>query len=174
MWLVLAAGAVFAVALGQEARAQEVCVQCDGPLATYRCQIADLDKVGQFRGRDRAIEYVCITELARQGRHDRCRVARDFGNVCLGDQRRLSWSARANDVEAKGAPAPDGAQGSSENVESEKSGPPRTLVEVARNTVEQSKKTAKSAGEKIEKAGDAVGGAVKKTWNCLVSFFSVC
>jgi hypothetical protein len=64
-------------------------------------------------------------------------------------------------------------------------GPPRTLEELARKSVEQStdqlqsagktvKDTAKTAGQQIEKAGDAVGGAVKKTWTCLASLFTNC
>jgi hypothetical protein len=73
---------------------------------------------------------------------------------------------------------------------------PRTVEELASETYEASKEglkkagesvsgaaqkageavtgTAKSAGEKIGEAGSAVGGAAKKTWNCLTSLFQDC
>lgn len=166
---IAAAALVVAVAV-PPAAAQEVCVQCDGPMGRYRCTIAELDKVGQFKGRAKAMEYVCVTELARIGRHERCRVNRDAGSVCLGEQRVLSLSgpsAAPAETAANGAvPAEDGGRAKNE--------PPRTLVEAARNTMDLSKKTAKDAGDQISQAGEAVGGAVKKTWNCLVTLFSGC
>lgn len=152
------------------ALAQETCIQCDGPSALYRCVIQDSDKAGQFKGRGKAVEFLCVTELARLGRHERCRAARDFGNVCLGDQRILSWSgARDGEGEVVGAGPADVEKRPTAGNE-----PPRTLVEAARNTVEQSKTVAKKTGESIEQAGEAVGGAVKKTWTCLVTLFSSC
>lgn len=154
----------------QLASAQEVCVQCEGPVSRYRCTIAEADKVGQFKGRGKAMEYVCVTELARIGRHERCRVNRDAGNVCLGEQRVLSLSGPS---EAPTEAAANGAVEAGEGGRA-KNEPPRTLVEAARNTVDLSKKTAKDAGDQIGQAGEAVGGAVKKTWNCLVTLFSAC
>ncbi len=63
--------------------------------------------------------------------------------------------------------------------------PPQTVQELAEKAAEDSKKgvnkagkfvvdTAKSTGKQIEKAGEAVGGAAKKTWDCVVSLFSKC
>lgn len=165
--------ALICAAVCQPAAAQEICVECDGPVAMYRCALPDLERSPQFRGSGRAIEYLCITEMARQGKHQRCRVARDFGNVCLGDQKAVSLS------NLSATPPPD--SGSVDPAAPLKApagqtadGAPKTLAEVARITVEESKKTAKSAGEQIENAGSAVGGAVKKTWGCLLSFFSAC
>lgn len=46
-------------------------------------------------------------------------------------------------------------------------GPPRTVEELA-------KQAAKSSQESLEKAGEAVGGAAKKTWTCLTSLLTDC
>lgn len=162
--LALAILTILAV-FGSPAAAQDLCVQCDGPSAMYRCSIADIDKAGSFPGRGKAIEYVCLTQLARQGPHERCRLARNYGNVCLGDQRTVSWEAPREGEPAEPPPA---------KAERPSSEPPRTLAEVARNTVEGSKQAVKKTGEQIEQAGDAVGGAMKKTWNCLITLFQAC
>lgn len=162
LWLLLAVAA-----FGHSAAAQDLCVQCDGPSAMYRCSIADIDKAGSFPGRGKAIEYVCLTQLARQGPHERCRVSHNHGNVCLGDQRTVSWET-PRDGQAPAAAVPP------TKVERPTNEPPRTLAEVARNTVEGSKQAVKKTGEQIEQAGDAVGGAMKKTWSCLITLFSAC
>lgn len=173
--LVSTAAALMAAAIVQPAWAQEVCVQCDGPTATYRCSVGGSDRVGEFRGRGAVIEYACISELARLGKHERCRVAKNFGSSCLGDPRTvsLSGSGSAGELGAGGQDVDPQAE-AAKQAERARNEPPRTLVEAARKTVEQTKSTAQEAGKKLEQAGDAVGGAFKKTWTCIISIFSSC
>jgi hypothetical protein len=174
--------------LALPAMGAETCVVCSEPAATYRCAIEGADRYAQYRGSDRVIQYVCITELVKSGGHARCSVGRNAGGACVGELKVL----RAGDALAAAAEAavrdaserfdrPQTVQPSSPPSDQ----PPRTLEELARKTVEQSggqlqsagktmNDTAKTAGRQIEKAGDAVGGAVKKTWTCLASLFTDC
>jgi hypothetical protein len=159
---------------------------CTTPSATYRCAIEGTERVAQYRGSSRVIQYLCITELAKIGGHASCSVGRNTGAACIGELKVLRADealAAAEAVVRDGNPPPGPPQ--TEPGPPPGSGPPRTLEELARRTVEQSgdqfqnagktvKDSAKSAGQQIEKAGDAVGGAVKKTWTCLTSLFTNC
>jgi len=171
----------------QPAAGAEVCVVCSEPAASYRCAIEGADRFAQFRGTDRVLQYLCITELAKAGGHARCDANRNSGALCTGVK---TVRVRAEDVLAKAAALRSGSldvqpqqQGAQPKLPAD--GPPKTLEEMARKTVEQSRDqlqtagksvndTAKTAGQQIGKAGDAVGGAVKKTWGCLVSLFTDC
>jgi hypothetical protein len=172
--------------LAQPATAQETCVVCTTPAATYRCAIEGSERVAQYRGSTRVMQYLCITELAKLGGHASCSVGRGSGAACMGELKVLRADdalAAAEAVVRDGNPPPGPPQ--NEPGPPSGSGPPRTLEELARRTVEQSsdqfqnagktvKDTAKTAGQQIEKAGDTVGGAVKKTWSCLTSLFTNC
>ncbi|HXF54244.1 MAG TPA: hypothetical protein VNK52_08995 [Hyphomicrobiaceae bacterium] len=168
-------------------RGAEICVICTSPPATYRCTVEGAERVTHLRGSDRVLQYVCITELAKLGGHASCSVDRRSSGICFGELKVLqagdalaAAEAAVGEASRRSAPPADTrADGPSDE------GPPRTLEELARKSVEQSstqlknagravKETAKSAGEQIEKAGDAVGGAVKKTWTCLKSLFADC
>lgn len=173
------------LALAGTAAAQEYCVQCNGPAATYACTVKDSDRLGKFRGSDRVLQYVCITELARIGGHESCRARRD-GGACPGEARVIDFK-QPTPGELAGlpqAPEPASTAPGTPSVDPQQ-GPPQTLEELARRTVTSSKeqidaagqkvsKTAKSAGEGIESTGKAVGGAFKKTWDCLASLFKSC
>ena len=53
------------------AEAQETCVICSGPTAVYRCTIEKSDKIARFGSMaDKAIQTVCIKEMARTGGHE--------------------------------------------------------------------------------------------------------
>ena len=172
----------------QSVAGAETCVVCTTPAATYRCAIEGADRVAQYRGSDRVLDYVCITELAKSGGHASCSVGRNPGGICMGELKVLRAgdalaAAEAAIGEAGPGPGPGHPQTGQPTPPAD--GPPRTLEELARQSVEQSgdqlqsagkavKDTAKSAGQQIEKAGDAVGGAVKKSWTCLASLFTNC
>ena len=155
---------------GGLAQAQEACIVCAGPAASYRCSIKDSDKAPAFRGSDKVLQFVCVTELAKMGGHESCRVNRDFGTMCIGDPRQLDVTKIGTQPEgaaaAAGTPQVPAKQASD--------GPPKTLEELARRTVATSKDGLSAAEESAKKAGDSVGGAVKKTWNCLASLFTSC
>jgi hypothetical protein len=48
------------------------------------------------------------------------------------------------------------------------------IEEIAEGASEGAAKAAKSAGSAMEKAGNAVGHAAKKTWECISTFFGSC
>ena len=139
-----------------------MCVVCSEPAATYRCAVEHGEKAQQFRGGDRVLQYLCISGLAKAGHHANCRISRDAGAACLGDVRTVS---------ASGVEPGDAAGTNANAVQGPGSGqaeaPPKTLVELARRTKDSVDGSAKSAGS-------AVGGAMKKTWGCLVSLFQEC
>lgn len=166
----LAAALFFGAFGSQHVAAQELCVRCDSPSALYRCTIQNSEKAGEFKGRGKAMEFICLNELARAGAHERCSVARDVGSVCLGDQRVVDGVGVRNSAGELIDPETSKAQAN----ERAKNEPPRTLAEVARNTADLTKKTAKGAGDQINSAGEAVGGAVKKTFNCIFTLFTSC
>ena len=73
------------------AQAQEACVVCSGPPAIYRCTIEKSDRLARFGAvGDKAVQTVCIKELARQGGHATCTVRREAGaTTCDGIQREI-------------------------------------------------------------------------------------
>lgn len=156
------------------AAAQEVCVVCSGPQATYRCTVEKSDRLtrlGTFN--DKAVQAVCTKELARQGGHSSCTARRDAG-PCDGIVRELSLASivdgaaeklqpAAGAPSAPAAPAPPVAPPDNKAAEAPKEGPPRTVEELAKRTSEQSKKNLQG-----------VGDAAAKTWGCVASLFTKC
>lgn len=166
--------------------AQEVCVECSGPAATYKCSVKDSEKISGYRNGGRALEYICITELAKAG-HQTCRVSREFTGTCLGQPRLLDISRPSDQSAVVTEPSSPGASDPSQpaQVRTKEDEPPQTLEELARVTAAKSKQqfeendqkfkeAAKNAGAEIEKAGVAVGDAVKKSVGCLVTLFTQC
>lgn len=152
------------------AGASEVCVSCTGPDTVYRCTVDQSADVASYRYGKRVLQFVCITELARQGNHQKCRVQRGEG-LCLGVERVVSLTAPLDPTAAADASQTAEADGSdgvpAPEATPQKPGPPKTVEELARRTASSSK-------EQLEKTGDAVGGAMKKSWNCLTSLFTQC
>jgi hypothetical protein len=158
-----------------------VCVQCSGPEATYRCAVKDSEQVNRIRGSSRAIEFVCITELAKAGGHQSCRAGNNFSGPCIGEQRLIDLAASGDGVVVGGTRAGGPAAGSvtqpgdiPKAAGPKSVGPPQTLEELARITVSKSKKQIAEADEKVQEAGSAVGKALKKSWACLSSLFTDC
>lgn len=155
------------------ALAQELCIECAGPDVTYRCSVKDSERVAHIRGSGKALEFVCISELARAGGHKSCKVGTGYSGPCIGQPRTIDLSKSGDDVitvtgrpapapgdQAAGQPPPEG-----DAAAQQKKGPPQTLVELARES---------GADESMKKAGQAVGGALKKSWSCLSSLFTDC
>jgi hypothetical protein len=168
--------------------AAEYCVSCSGPDAVYRCKI---EGTPDGPGDDPRAQLLCIRQLAESGAHESCSVARTASYPCPGDLKVIAGPVGeivppAQPVEPaaeSGTPAAP-ADGNVE-VQPAPGAPPKTVEELAGQTVKSSKEglkkagetisgTAEKAGEQIGNAGSAVGNAAKKTWNCLTSFFSDC
>lgn len=194
---IVAAAIAWATSAGvAAAQATEVCVECAEPEKTYVCQIEKSEKVASFRAGLQALQYLCVSELARIGPHARCKARRNADN-CLGtihtvsiaEARRALSGALAPDAPTEPAaekpqggsgPVPGKATGRPQAVTavqptplqptpvpSDKSQPPRTMQELAERTLDASGKQAKDAG-------DAVTTGVSKTWKCIVTLFQKC
>ena len=184
------ASALLALALlAGAASAQEVCVSCSEPDLTYRCTIKDSERAANIRGAGRVLEYLCLTELARAGGHQNCRVSREYSGPCIGQPRQLDL-AKLPEIPPQNSGSQDATAGQSPDGTAEPARtaaprPPRTLEEMAREAGEKSKQqfeaadrsmkqAAKDAGTKIGEAGTAVGDALKKSVVCVVTLFLGC
>jgi hypothetical protein len=157
--------------------AQEVCVVCTAPAAVYRCTVEKAEKLGRLGAiGDKAMQTVCIKELARQSGHATCAVRRDSGPaICEGPERQITIeslldappTAKAEPASAPPAPVAIAPPPAPLKPADPKDGPPKTMQELAQRTGESSKKQLKAVG-------DDVGDAVAKTWNCLTSLFKNC
>ena len=150
--------------------AEEVCVSCSGPAAVYRCTVDEAGKIESYRQAKRVLQLVCITELAREGGHEQCRVRRSGPEGCLGQDRTVSLVSSVDALAAKAeAEAAAGAVYEPETAVEppRKPGPPKTVEELARRTASASK-------EQFQKTGNSVSDAVKKGWGCLTSLFKDC
>jgi hypothetical protein len=195
----IAAVALLASCCAGPALAYEYCVTCEGPPAMYRCVI---DGTPEGAGKDSSSSLYCISQMAAKGRHETCSVARGAPFPCPGftaviaapatpPMQEAPPSAAANAPPAD-APPPHDQPPPAEQHAAEPAPPadtpapvPRTVEELAGQTVKSSKEgiekageaiggTAKKAGEHISNAGSAIGNAASQTWNCITSLFSSC
>jgi hypothetical protein len=185
------------------------CVACSGPSATYRCTIAGMP---DGMPADPASQILCIKQLATSGGHERCSIERFSQENCNGPERIVAGGSvttplvtapKIETPQPAGQPSAKSAAKTLEEGQPEtgpvtgeeaaKDGtpdagtqdPPRTVEELAKNSVSSAKENldkagdavtggAKKAGEQIEGAGSAIGNAAKKSWTCLASLFSDC
>lgn len=198
-WGIRAGGVLLAVvSLAEPVTAGEYCVTCEGPAAMYACVIegalADAPP-------DPRAQVSCIQELARLGGHETCSVPRSAPKPCPGVVRTVAAPSSGISTPDDGhttAPITEPSLAAQENRQpgvapeqpradqpAAELQEPKTVEELAAQTVEASKQglkkagdavtgTAQKAGDSVEKAGSAVGSAAKKTWECLKSIFSDC
>lgn len=169
------------------ALALEYCVTCEGPPAMYRCVI---DGTAEGPGRDPTASLFCISEMAKRGGHQTCGVSRGAPVPCPGLTAVID---PPRDLPRLAAPAPEEVPTfEPEPPVTDVTTPaepakkvPRTVEELAGETVRSSKQglqkageaiggTAKKAGEQIGSAGSAIGSAASQTWTCITSLFSSC
>lgn len=189
----VAVGAGLALAFAEPATALEYCVTCEGPPAMYRCVI---DGTADGPGKDPTASLHCISEMANHGRHATCAVSRGAPFPCPGlttivqqPRNPPSIGAAPRPIEPQAAGEPPAKEAAAEAAPPEQTEQPakvpRTVEELAGQTVKSSKEglqkageaiggTAKKAGEQIGNAGSAIGNAASKTWSCITSLFSSC
>ncbi|MFA5900899.1 MAG: hypothetical protein WC829_17500 [Hyphomicrobium sp.] len=82
-------GILAGVIAAQPARAEEICVACDEPTATYRCTVEQPSEKHQLGG---SLEQeICAKVLAKKGPHQNCHVAiPPEGKTCAGTERIVS------------------------------------------------------------------------------------
>jgi hypothetical protein len=186
------------LAAAASAVAEEYCVVCTQPGATYRCVVDDPVPTTAVDARS---QMICITELAKEGGHESCSVRRAASGPCEGVLRTVSppladppepiEEAAPSTLPPADVPPPAVPPAVTEmpppampeatpaqEVEHKKSKEPKTVEELAKQTLESSKKGLEKAGDAVgstaESAGSAVGNAAKKTWTCLTSLFQDC
>lgn len=176
--------------------ALEYCVTCNGPDATYRCDIA-----GAPQGRAQTGAQIrCISEIAKSGPHQSCSISRNHSGPCEGELRTITLETAA----PSGITGPASAPSSQETAipPDAIATPPGTLIaptlvpappppdapqqatlppadEVPGEPVKDDSgnpigDAARAAGQSIDNAGQAVGNAAKKSWDCVASLFRGC
>ena len=171
------------------------CVSCEGPAAHYACSF---DGVAADAN-DASLKLLCITELAKSGKHASCSIDRKQPSPCPGDTKVMALpdgyqpavlpatEAPANTETPSAGPAQTAPQlkPANETAVEKPEAPPKTVQEmvekgtsntgkVLEKTGETAVDAAKTTGSAVEKAGKAVGDAAKKTWTCITSLFGNC
>jgi hypothetical protein len=177
---------VLTFALVGPAAAQEYCVACSEPNAVYRC-IIDNAKPGGGQ----PLQMLCINTLAQQGGHATCGIKRGTVFDCNGPVKHIPWVAVGTPEEARPVqtappppPKPEQSAGKEPTTgfapapgPATKPGPddpPQTVLELAKRANDQTLEQMKKAGDTVKKAGETVKDATKKSWDCMVSFFTKC
>lgn len=167
------------VAAPSMAAAQSICVDCTDPDRNYRCSIKNAERVQNVRGASRGLEFLCISEIARLNGHKTCRVNTTFSGPCIGQHHEVDLTRSGTDAAEAAKPgdpaeaAKDGATATPASAPAPK-GPPQTVEQLAKETMAKSKEQFSAVDEKMRQAGGAIGDAMKKSWNCVVSLFSKC
>ena len=182
------ATAFLAAGLSGSAIAAEYCVTCEGPPALYRCVV---DGTPEGPGTDSRASLHCISEMARQGQHERCAVSRGAPFPCPGltalvqpqlgaepptghatvpypDPQPPAGTSPAHDIEGAEADTAEAP------VEAPANRVPQTMEELAGQTVKSSKQGLEKAGKVVSQTGSAIGTAATNTWTCITSLFTSC
>lgn len=81
--------ASLSIAAGLSARADELCVACEQPAATYRCAVEQPSD--KFRLGADIEQEVCAKVLSKKGEHQSCRIAAvPAGGSCEGARRSVT------------------------------------------------------------------------------------
>ncbi len=178
----VAFGAITVSAALADGRA--ICVQCMEPDVAYRCQVNASAEHQPFLANDRLIRMACIRHIAKSSGHAACKVSKDQPANCLGEAYTVNISEMAQSyvdrlpsavqkaITPAGRPAAPAQQEASGDADKEQ--PPKTVVEMAKRTAENSQKQLENAGTAVKNAGEFVTGTVKQTWTCLATLFSDC
>lgn len=145
-WVVLGVGS---------ASAQEYCVSCADPVATYRCIIDDARAASGT-----PLQMLCVTQMAERGKHATCAIKRVTVLECDGAIARITLPHIADPVSAATATTPPP--------------PPQPAPKTPDTLVGVVEEAGKASKEGLKSAGKAIGDGAKKTWNCMTSLFSKC
>ena len=148
--------------------AQEYCVSCTQPNAIYRCVIEDARPGGQ------SLTRLCLTALTREGGHAACSVKGGTVFDCNGPIKRVPWTAQESGRVAEPAASEQPANAATAGGKSDAKGEPKTVLDMAKRANENLQKANDGVKEQAQSAGDAIGNASKKTWDCMLSLFSRC
>jgi hypothetical protein len=149
------------------ALAQEYCVACTQPNAVYRCVIEDARPGGQ------SLTRLCLSALTKDGGHANCSVKGGTVFDCNGPIKRVPWTAQETGRVAEPA-APEQANQAAAGAKSTPKGEPKTVVDLAKQANENMQKANEEMKDQAQSAGQAIGKATKKSWECMWSLFFRC
>jgi hypothetical protein len=138
--------------------AQEYCVACTEPAAVYRCVVD-----GAKPGGSQPLQVLCITAMAKEGKHATCGVKGGTVFDCDGPVKRVPWAAYNEPGPGQEPAAPAAAKSAAKPADKDPNAPPQTVQEMARR-----------ANEKTAEQAKALGNATQKTWRCIASLFTRC
>lgn len=139
--------------------AQEYCVTCAEPNATYRCVLS-----GARPGLSQSLQVACLTALAKDGGHATCAVKRGATVFeCDGPVKSVAIGADA----APGDAAPVAVVPPPAPPPPDPKAPPKTVLEAAQ-------RAQKATDAEMRKAGDSTASFFKQTLTCLGSLFTSC
>jgi hypothetical protein len=170
------------------AGAEEYCVTCTEPDAKYRCVVTEQPGI-----HDEHAPLRCISELAQSGGHASCSVGAATSGPCPSNLRTVTLPSLpppppVTEAPVPPAPAPimvpvpaaspapesPAAASGGAHPAQPAEGPPKTVEELAKKSGDGLKQAGESVTDTAQSAGNAVGNAAKKTWDCLSSFFGNC
>lgn len=160
------------------ALAQSACIHCSGPSETYECHAITDDQLPE-----KSVGLYCASRIAHDYHHEICAAQREAAE-CPGIKIEYVYETEPplDDTEKKDL------RWSHADPKARKD-EPETLGEFASETIDQSAKTIKKAGDNISEAaskagkattdtvknaGQAIGSATKKTLKCLGSALNDC
>lgn len=160
-----------------EAKAQEYCVACEGPKATYICSF----KEKAAGATDSALQLYCITELAKSGPHASCSIDRGKTTPCKGEARVLEAPPNALDsakiplvpTPADKAAATKADAPAASDTPMNEPAPEQSAGTPAEQPAEAQGKTGAEEST-LQKAGNAITNTAKKSWKCVTSLFGDC
>jgi hypothetical protein len=163
------AGCLVFDAVASAVTAQEYCVSCSEPNATYRCVIIDPKP-----GLAQSLQASCLTALARDGRHGRCVIKQGVTVFeCDAPVKRVSVSG----TEALPAgPAPVGpvVVAPPPPPAPDLTVPPKTMLEAAQRATQATDAQMRASGDKLKDAGNSTASFFKKSLTCLGTLFTKC
>ena len=183
--MILPAAAVFAALCAALASAQagEICIRCTGPEQTYRCSVLGADAPAD----QRRLGFYCASRVAQDEDHSTCAAVRKE-KQCQGARRSYVYDATARVPGPLADERPED-QGREAERELEQDGPPRTVVDLTRETARQTEEslekaadqtveTTRTIGERVRDAAEGTAGAVENatraTIRCIGSLFDDC
>jgi hypothetical protein len=150
------------------ATAQEYCIACTQPTAVYRCVIEDARPGGQ------SLTRLCVTALTRDGGHGHCSVKGGTVFDCNGPVKRVPWTAQETGRVSAPASSERDPNQQAGTGNSDPKAEPKTMLELAKRANENMQKANEEMKEQAQSAGQSIGKASKKTWDCMLSLFLGC
>ena len=158
---------------GTTAQSAEVhCVVCSGPDATYRCRV----QTPGLSNRRPALQYFCVSQIAKDKAHASCRVRRATDDACAGEERIYVMQAppatgtppavmvprRSVGTEPPAKALPPQDQRAKTPPASRPKGEPKTVGEMAKRSGRQIKQAGRDVGRAINKSAKTTERAVRK------------